>query len=180
MRRAATIAALAAAVAYATISDASAQQTAPAPVASGAPSVPTAPATPSASPSGVPAAPATPVPTPTPQYRFVYRTPPSPVTTPFPGPGAPEIDEIDLSDATLTPPENIYGRILTSTSVIALTAETMGATLNIPKTAPGVFSLSASVPDVPRFLRNREFDVSFTATSIDGRTATVTLPLTIK
>jgi hypothetical protein len=175
------IAMLSTAIACATIANANAQQPAPSPAPpSAASSAPPAPSAPPVSPTSMPAPSATPAPSPTPQYRFVYRTPPSPVTTPFPGPNAPEINEIDLSDATLVPPANIYGRILTSTSVIAVRAETMGATLDIPKTAPGVFSLAASVPDVPRFVRDREFDVTFTATSIDGRTATVTLPLTIK
>ena len=115
-----------------------------------------------------------------PTYRFVYRPTPSPNTTPFPGPNAPEIDEIDLSDATLVPPANIYGRVLTNPSVVTVTAETMGTTLTIPKVTPGVFGLSASIPDVPQFLRNRSFDVTFTATVSDGRIASVTIPLTIR
>jgi hypothetical protein len=121
-----------------------------------------------------------PTPAPTPQYRFVYRATPSPNTTPFPGPHAPEIDEIDLSDSTLVPPANIYGRILTNPEVVSVSAQTMGAVLNIPQQSPGVFGLSASIPSVPSFLRNRSFDVTFTATVSDGRTASVTLPLTIK
>ncbi len=122
----------------------------------------------------------TPSPSPTPVYKFVYKATPSPVTTPFPGPGAPEIDEIDLSDSTLVPPANIYGRVLTNTYVVSMSAETMGAQLSIPQTAPGVFSLAASVPDVPPFLRNRSFEVSFAATASNGRVATVTLQLMIK
>jgi hypothetical protein len=116
----------------------------------------------------------------TPAYRFIYRATPSPDTTPFPGPNAPEINEIDLSDSTLVPPANIYGRILTSISVVRVTAQTMGADLNIPQISPGVFGLSASVPDVPSYLRNRSFDVTFVATVADGRVASVTIPLTIK
>ena len=143
--------------------------------ASPAPQPQTSAPTPSASP-----VPAQAMPSPAPVYRFVYRATPSPVTTPFPGPNPPEIDEIDLSDATLVPPANIYGRVLTSASVATVDAETMGATIEIPKASPGVFLLSASVPDVPAFLRNRSFDVSFTATTPDGRVATVTLPLVIK
>jgi hypothetical protein len=134
-------------------------------------------AAPTAGPSPAPASPS---PSPTPAYRFVYRATPSPVTTPFPGPNAPEIDEIDLSDSVLIPPENIYGRVLTNPAVVSVSAQTMGATLDIPKTAPGVFTLAASIPDVPQFLRNRSFDVSFTATTTDGRVATVTLELVIK
>jgi hypothetical protein len=118
--------------------------------------------------------------TPTPIYRFIYRATPAPNTTPFPGPGAPEIDEIDLSDSTLVPPADIYGRILTNPEVVKVTAETMGTELNIPQQSPGVFGLAASIPNVPNFLRNRSFDVTFTATVSDGRVASVTLPLTIK
>jgi hypothetical protein len=144
----------------------------PGPTASPSPATetPIATATPLASPSA----------TPTPTYRFIYRATPAPNTTPFPGPGAPEIDEIDLSDSTLVPPANIYGRVLTNPEVVRVTAETMGTELNIPQQSPGVFGLAASIPSVPNFLRNRSFDVTFTATVSDGRVASVTLPLTIK
>ena len=143
-------------------------------------------AAPQASPAAAPAPSQSPVAppaasvAPTPMYRFIYRATPAPDTTPFPGPNAPEIQEIDLSDSTLVPPANIYGRILTSAAVVTLTAETMGTTLTIPKQSPGVFGLSASIPDVPAFLRNRSFDVTFTATVPDGRVASVTIPLTIR
>jgi hypothetical protein len=149
---------------------ASAQTAAPEPSPSTAAETPIATASPSTSP----------LPSPTPVYRFIYRATPAPNTTPFPGPGAPEIDEIDLSDSTLVPPANIYGRILTNPEVVRVTAETMGTELNIPQQSPGIFGLAASIPNVPNFLRNRSFDVTFTATVSDGRVASVTLPLTIK
>ncbi len=149
---------------------ASAQTPVPAQTPPPAAETPIATASPMTSPSA----------SPTPTYRFIYRATPAPDTTPFPGPGAPEIDEIDLSDSTLVPPANIYGRILTNPEVVRVTAETMGTELNIPQQGPGVFGLAASIPNVPNFLRNRSFDVTFTATVSDGRVASVTLPLTIK
>jgi hypothetical protein len=152
------------------------------------PQTPAPSVAPSASPAGetataspAPAAsPAAPTATPTPVYHFVYKATPAPNATPFPGPGAPEIDEVDLNDTTLVPPADIHARVLTNAAVVSVVAETMGQSLNFPRTAPGVFLLDAHVGDVPTFLRNRGFDVTFVATVTDGRTATVTLPLTIK
>lgn len=116
----------------------------------------------------------------TPAYNFVYRATPSPGATPFPVPGAPSIDEIDLSDDTLVPPTIVRARVLTNIYVSTMTAETFGQVLAIPRVRPGVFALEASITDVPGYLRNHSFNVTFTASVTDGRTATITLPLSIR
>jgi hypothetical protein len=129
------------------------------------------------SPSPSPAAPA---PSATPAYRFVYRPTPSPVSTPFPLPNAPQIDEIDLNDSALVPPAPLHVRVLTSPAVVSVSAETFGRSIAIPQHERGVFTFDGYIPDVPGFLRNRTYDVDFIAADVDGRTASVTLPLTLK
>ncbi len=150
------------------------------PLALGAPD----PASPQATP--VPTASPTPVASPnataTPTYRFVYKPTPAPagVTTPFPLPGAPQILEIDLGDSTLVTPGTLRVRVLTSESVASIAAETFGYSVAIPKKGSGLFSFEGDVGDVPAFVKNRTYDVVFTATGSDGRTATVALPLTLR
>lgn len=116
----------------------------------------------------------------TPAYGFVYKATPSPETTPFPGPNPPTIAEIDLSGATLVTPGNIRVRVLTSDAVVSVAAETFGSSIPIARSAPGVFTLEGYVPAVPDSFKNRRYDVTFTASSADGRTARVVLPLMLK
>jgi hypothetical protein len=141
-----------------------------------------APPSPSPSPAAwvSPAAWASPDVAPTPAYHFVYRPTPSPVTTPFPLPNAPEIDEIDLNEAALVPPAPLHVRVLTNPTVVSVNAETFGRSIAIPQHDRGIFTFDGYIPNVPDFLRNRTYAVSFIAASSDGRTASVTLPLTLK
>jgi len=104
---------------------------------------------------------------------------PSPNDTPVPRDG-PEIKEIDLSDSVVVSPGDLHVRVLTSRSVVRVIAEAMGNDLTIPLQTPGVFIFDGYVPNAPAFMRDRSFDVSFIATAADGRSATVTLPLTLR
>ena len=139
-------------------------------------------ATAGAAPTPSPAATASPTVAPTAAYRFVYKPTPPPATqsTPFPGPNPPQIAEIDLSDATLVTPGTIRVRVLTSDAVSSVVAETFGSTFAIPKKEPGLFTFEGYVGDVPAYVRNRTYDVTFTASTSDGRNAAVTLPLTLR
>ena len=119
-------------------------------------------------------------PQPTPAYGFVYRSTPSPETTPFPGPNPPGIAEIDLSGTTLVTPGTIRVRVLTTDAVISVAAETFGSSIPIVRAAPGIFTLEGYVPAVPQAFKNRLYDVTFTASAADGRTARVVLPLMLR
>ena len=123
---------------------------------------------------------AAPVPAATPEYRFVYTPTPSPQSTPFPGPHAPQINEIDLNDQTLVTPGRLRVRVLTNYEVSTVVAKTMGYELAIPKVHSGVFAAEYDVPQAPGFLSNQTFNVDFVATVPDGRNTTVTLPLSLK
>lgn len=131
-------------------------------------------------PAASPAPPPAPSPSATSAFHFVYKTQPSPDVTPFPGPNPPQIAEIDLSDTTLVTPGTIRVRVLTSDAVAKVVAETFGNTFAIPKKEAGLFTFEGYVGDVPAFVKNRTYDVTFTASTSDGRNTVVTLPLTLK
>ncbi len=161
----------------------------PSAMPSGGPTPTVPPSTPAATPTTAPtfapparpaARSATPQPLPTPAYNFVYRATPAPNGTSVPGPNPPQIDEIDLSDATIVTPGVIRVRVLTNDAVSTVTADTFGRTVTIPQEHTGLFALEATLPEVPFFLKNRRYDIEFVAAVPDGRTARVTLPLTLR
>jgi hypothetical protein len=121
-----------------------------------------------------------PSPSASPEFRFVYKPTPTAESTPFPGPNPPQIAEIDLSDATLVTPGTVRVRVLTSDAVTTVVAETFGNTIAIPKKESGLFTFEGYVGEIPAFAKNRTYSVTFTASTIDGRNTTVTLPLTLK
>jgi hypothetical protein len=123
-------------------------------------------------PSAAPAA------SPSPVFGFVYKAPPG--ATPFPGADPPTIDEIDVTNQVLVAPGPVSVRIYTSPAVVSVTAETLGYVLAIPAMRPGVFGLDTALPDVPKELHNRTFDILVTATTKAGRTASVVLPFSLK
>ena len=129
--------------------------------------------------AAVPSATPTPAVSPTPAYRFVVVPTPAPDATP-PFPGAPVIREIDITDSVLFAPGDLHVRVLTNPLVVSVTAGTLGRDIAIPQQTPGVFLFDGYIPSVPDFLRNRSFDVDFKATVADGRSATVTVPLTLR
>ncbi len=121
-----------------------------------------------------------PSPSPTPAYRFIFTPTPPPDGAPQRGAGAPEIREIDLSDQAIAVPGELRVRVVTNPEVVSVVASTLGRDIQIPQQAPGQFGFTSELPDVPAYLLNRTFDVDFVATSRDGRTTTVTLPLSLK
>lgn len=148
---------------------------APTPVPSGlspAPA-PSGSASPSAAPSASPSPSATPVP-----YRFVY----APSPAPTPSPGAPAIFEVDVNDQTLAAPGPLDVRVLTTPEVatVTMTLSIFGRNvqIQIPKSAtPGTFQLDDKLPNVPSFIKGRNYNVTVVATVPDGRNATVNVTL---
>ncbi len=146
---------------------------------------PAASSTPTAASTATATAPATAQPTsaptptapPTPLYAFVYRASPQPI----PPNDVPVIAEIDLNGNALTPPSPLHVRVLTSVAVVTVYAQTslsfISRSIQIPKAQPGLFLFDGYIPDVPAFVRNHTFAVTFVATAANGTTANVTLPL---
>ena len=137
-------------------------------------------AAPDATPFPAQSAVTAPAATATPLYHFVFVPTPSPVTTPFAGPGAPEIHEIDLNSQMLVTPGEVHVRVLTNREVVTVFARALGREIGIPKQEAGVFVLDGSVGGAPSYFSGHTFDVDFVATVSDGRTATITLPLGLK
>jgi hypothetical protein len=154
---------------------------APATTAPAALPIPTPPASPSPTPAETPALTQTPAPqataAPTPRYAFVYRASPQPI----PPNDVPVIAEIDLNGNALTPPSPLHVRVLTSVAVVSVYAQTslsfVTRSIQIPKAQPGLFLFDGYIPEVPSFVRNHTFAVTFVATAANGTTANVTLPL---
>jgi hypothetical protein len=134
-----------------------------------------------------PGPPASPSPSPAP--RAALATPPPaeiPAVTPAPGPfryvlappppapGSPTIAEIALSDQTLHPGGPYVVRVLTSPDVTSMLVSTLGQTYALPPDGPGKFFASGLVPsEVPFFFLNRDYRLTATAQTADGRTTSV-------
>jgi hypothetical protein len=131
----------------------------------------------SVSPQPQASAAATPTAMPTPIYRYIFIPSPAPSAAQA---DAPNIREIDITNSVLYAPGELHVRVLTSSAVVSVTAGTLGHDIPIPSRSAGVFAFDGYIPNVPDYARNRSFDVEFTASTADGRAATVTLSLTLK
>jgi len=109
-------------------------------------------------------------------YGYVY-TPPASQNA---DPNAPQILEIDLNDSLLSAPGPIRVRVLTNPIVNSVVAQAMSRELAVPQEAPGVFGADAELPNVPFFLHARTFKVQIIASTPFGRTASVTIPITLR
>jgi len=140
---------------------------------------------PSASP-----APAGPVPSATPLPRPTSSPSPQPTANPFgyvvappdtTGANEPRIVEIALNDKTLHQGGQLLVRITTTTDVTSVVARTLGREIGIPEASPGIFAGVQQLPTgIPFFLLNRSYQVSFVASTADGRSATYTLPIRLE
>ena len=147
---------------------------APLPSASAIPS-----ATPSVTPSAVPSPGETPSATPSQwparpsmppmNYRFV----PKPAAT-F-DPVQPVIFTIELNEKTVH--DLIAIRVVTSENVVKVTSSSNGRTGSITQVGPGEFEVAAKLPKVP-FSWN--ITLLFVATTADGHSTSVKVPLKIK
>ncbi len=134
---------------------------------------------PSPAPTSVPSAPLSPAPIATPApYSYIYT--PSPADGISLDPNAPQIHEVDLNERVLAAPGPIRVRVLTNPVVTTVTAHTMGHDLPLPQEASGVFGASDELPSVPFFLHHRTYQVQFVAAAPDGRSSSVTLPITLR
>lgn len=151
--------------------------TAPSPLATptteGQPPMPPGPA-PSPIPSPTPGASSTPAP-----YRFVYTPAPAPGASDPPA-DAPTILEIDLTDQTLLTPGPLNIRVLTNPPVTTVTLHALGRDIALPKTGAGQFSVDSELPSLPFWLKGKTYAVDFVAGVPDGRSAKVTIPVTLR
>lgn len=119
-------------------------------------SQPTAPGpSPSASSSAAPSPSASPAAQPTPLV--------------LPPDAPPQIIAVELSDPVFHSGETVSGTVVTSTNVAAVDVRVATQNRRLPQTAPGIFSMSYTLPKIPFFLRG-----TYTARIIAQNTAGVT------
>lgn len=97
-------------------------------------------------------------------------------------PYAGEHDPIRIASVTLSADEVRGGdiasaRVITTSNAAALTARIGTYQVNVPRVAPGIFSIAITVPHLP--LRNQSVDIIVTAIRSDGATAQTTVPLKV-
>lgn len=106
-----------------------------------------------------------------PQYAYVT-VPPAPTQ-----PAGPQILEVALLAREYHAPGPVAVRVRTSTDVVKVTARVMGREVAVPKTADGTFEAHQELPDLPFFLKNRDYAVEFVAAANDGRSAQTTVTI---
>ena len=169
----------------------------PAPVATALPTPPvpiaTTTPTPPALPSPIPSPSPNPIPSPSPSPVPTMSPSPAPspsasaspfayIVDPEPGPsGAPRIMEIALNDRILHRGGMLLVKVTTSADVTTLIARAMGHEIGIPLMAPGIFAGQQQLPDgIPSFLLNRNYQVEFVASTVDGRSASFSVQIRLE
>jgi hypothetical protein len=123
--------------------------------------------TPSVIPSAIPSQWPTHPPLPAMNYKTVFQPPASP------GPTLPIILEVDLNDKVLR--GSVAIRVLTSENVVKVVSGAMGRSGQIPQVGPGDFEGMSKIPKLPMSLK-----LEVVATSADGRTTSVKIPVSLK
>jgi len=169
--------ALATPAATATPSPTAAPQS-PAPTASAVASplpsrTPVVPAAPSETPSETPSAIPSQWPTHPPLPPMNYKVVPKPAASV--DPDQPVIIEIALNEKVLS--GLIAIRVVTSTNVVKVTSSSNGRSGDLPQVGPGEFEVMSKIPKLGFTFSTT---VQFVATSADGRTTSVKIPVRIK
>ncbi len=87
------------------------------------------------------------------------------------------IDSVTLSADDVRGGDIASARVITTSNAAALTARIGTYQVNVPRVAPGIFSIAIAVPHLP--LRNHMVDIIVTAIRSDGATAQTTVPLKV-
>jgi hypothetical protein len=65
----------------------------------------------------------------------------------------PQIVAVELSDPVFHSGETVSGTVITSTNVATVEVRVASQQRPLPQTAPGIFSMSYTMPKIPFFLR---------------------------
>ncbi len=144
----------------------------PAPITTPTPTTPPGsmpPPTPGASPS--PSASPTPAPNP---YQFVLNPSPAPS-------GQPQIVQIAINNNVQHEGGDLLLRVVTSADVSQMQLRCMGRMIGVQQAAPGLFTGEQRLPTgIPFFFMNRWYNVDFIASTQDGKSTTVTVPVRLE
>lgn len=147
---------------------------APVPRGSAQPPVPAAAATstaPVVTPSSGPSAAAKPLPS---------RLPPAPKKVLRLSPNAaPQILNVAVSETTVHPGDQVFGRVVTTSNVASVEARIGGYAMSLVKVGVGKFELTYTVAPLPWFIRGN-FTMQVIARNTRGDAVTRAIPLTVR
>jgi hypothetical protein len=104
----------------------------------------------------------------------------TPTPQPSAAPGAPQILAIDISDQTVYSGKVMAIRVTTNDVVSKVTVTSNGRSGQITQVAPGRFESSGTIPKLPPLMGGLNVNLVFTATTADGRSTSVKVPLKVK
>lgn len=142
----------------------------PSPAATASPAATTFPeqsAEPSPSPTASPTSAVTPAPSPAPSVPFLEPD------------AAPQIVAVSISETTLHSGDTVSGEVITSSNVASVEVRIGKIGMSIPKTAPGHFNLTYTVPKVPFYLRKR-YEMRVIARNTRGEEASTSLEVAVQ
>ena len=125
---------------------------------------------------------ASPAPSPTPtglnlpplKYHITPKQPPNPA------PDSPQILEIDLNDQVIYSTKNFSARVTTNDVVTKVTISSNGHSGQMTRIAPGRFESTGDIPKLPSIIGGLNVNLVFTATTADGRSTSVKVPIKVK
>ena len=109
------------------------------------------------------------------QYAYVVTPTPAPAAPANATSTQPQILEIALNAQRYRAPQIVDVRVKTTADVSTVTVHLLGREAALPKIAPGIFSAQRALPDVPFFLKGRQYGVQFVAATDDGRSTSSTV-----
>jgi hypothetical protein len=175
---------LAAVLALASAHDARQPSPTPTPSVTATPAIATPAPSASANPTpaGSQSPEASPAPTPTPtglnlpplKYHITPKQPPSP------GPDSPQILEIDVYDQVIYSAKTFAARVTTNDVVTKVTISSNGHSGEMTPIAPGRFESMGNIPKLPSIIGGLNVNLVFTATTADGRSTSVKVPIKVK
>lgn len=92
---------------------------------------------------------------------------------------APRILDVAVSETTVRPGDQVFGRVVTTSNVASVEARIGGYAVNLVKVGVGRFELTYTVGPLPWFVRGN-FTMQVTARNPRGDTVTRAIPLTVR
>ena len=95
-------------------------------------------------------------------------------------PGSPQILEVDLNSNVLKAQGDIDIRVLTSPDVVKVVSRSGGHSGEVHKVGDGEFVAAGKLPKLPFFVGGVSFNLEFIASTGDGRSTSVTVPVKLR
>lgn len=86
---------------------------------------------------------------------------------------------MSISKTTVHGGDTVSGEVVTSSNVASVELRIAGFSMTMPKTGPGHFALSYTVPNVPFFL-HKTYTMNVIARNARGDAASTSLPIAVR